>query len=867
MGQPPEGLAEKGLKKGDDLIKGDPTKHFDESKPTGENDPNDEPLVASSNAFKCPDDGTRRESGAKTSAANEGDPGKRIQPLEPEAIEEEPKPKLAVIASALPPPNPIDQVVEQFIQYDIGQLRGSSGEQARSAFNRLGTESVPALIRGLNRAACLAASCPVIVLTQKLHSVLPSCGPEMTELAVGQLGVGVPSTAPHYYSLERLKQQLFGMLPADHPLRRRIELAVQLTADPARIPRYVRSVDPNDRWAAARAIVMGGAPLGDELIQLLGDAEPVIVQEARTGLMRLSGNKDFGPDLDADPAARERALADWRSWWFKRSTSTIFRRVSRLTDEELRAALQSRDAEERWAAVVTVGNRRLPCAAGLIGLLRDPDMLVRRDARKTLVQLAGGSDFGPADDAPSPAVEEAIAKWQQWRRMQELIAKFEVASREEVTAGFAKGDSLERLAAVRVARGRKLDCPEAFIQTLGDPQSEICQEARHALVQISGGSDFGPSENAGREAVEASVARWQRWLRWHRLVVAYESKTAPELLEVFRSPEPLERWAAVSVSRRQGLRPGAALIPLLRDDSADVQQEARQALVELGGGDYDFGPPENGDSPAVERSVERWTAWWQREAILPQLAGLPPQDLVVAFRSPEVPRRWAAVAAARRVRAPLHAELIQLVKDADGDVRQEARRALVQLAGGSDFGPAEDADARAVDQAEGQWENWWASEQQRREAAAGNALKLARIVLDKNPNAGRRRLHEVVTQFAGTQAAQTAQNLLDKVAQVAPREDQPREKSASADARRVKRKSDLVAEPDQKVTPEQLEKEAALMLRLAKVSLSHRPAMFRERLQELIERYPGTKAAQEGQRLLNADSGKPAATGDGRKKD
>ncbi len=803
---------------------------------------------------------------ANTIAAIEKEdvPETKILPLEPEAIEED-KPKLAVLAVTMPPPNQLDQVVHQFIQYDIGQLPGPAGQQALMAFNRLGTESVPALIRGLNQAACLSASCPIIVLTHKLNTTLQNCGPEMIELAISQLGVGVPSTAPYCRRLEGLKQQLFTRLSGDHPLRQGTELAARLAMNPAELPQYIRSGDPNQRWAAARAIVTGGAPLGDELIQLLGDSEPAIVQEARAGLVRLAGNKDFGPGPDANPAAQERALADWRSWWLKRSSSSVFRRVSRLTDGQLRPALAGQDAEERWAAVVVVGNRRLPYAEELTGLLRDPDRLVSREARKILVQLADGTDFGPPEEAEPAAVEAAVAKWQQWCRLQALIAQCEKTAPEELIAGFGKADPLERLAAVRVARARKLDRPEAFIQALGDQQPEISQEARHALVQISGGSDFGPSENTDQEAVQAAVARWLRWLRWHRLIVAYGPKTEPELLQIFGSAEPFERWAAVSVSRRKGFRPATALIELLRDNSPDVQQEARQALVEIAGGEFDFGPAEDSDPQSRELSQVRWTTWWQREELVPQLMAMSPEELAAAFRSPAMPQRWAAAAAARRMRAPLQPDLIQLVRDPDNEVRQEARRALAQAAGGSDFGPPETADAQAVEAAVQQWENWWAGEQERRETAAAQALKMARIILDKNPNAARKRLDDVVTQYAGTQSAQAAQDLLNKVPQVVSREDPPRGKSAPGAPRSATGKTGLAAEPEEKVAPEQLEKEAATLLRHAKEFFYHRPEMFRDRLRELIDRYPGTKAAREAQRQLEAEAAKRAATGAARK--
>jgi hypothetical protein len=835
--------------------------------------PDDAAPAAKPPASGTPEDAGRKPAPGGTTGVDSPDassgpgPEAPARPLEPEALQGDGKPQLAVAAGTLPPPNQLDQVVDRFILHDIGQLPGPEGKEARAAFDRLGTESVPALLRGLNRAASLTAGSPVVVLVEKLQAVLQLCGPEMTELAVGQLGTGIPATGPHYYRLESLKQQLLTSLPTDHPLKRRIELAKRLSANPAQIPEHVRSDDPNERWAAARAIFICGAPLGDELTQLVGDVEPVIIQEARAGLVRLAGDKDFGPKPNADSAERERALADWRSWWFSRSNNAVFRRLAKMTDRALRAALQSQDAEERWAAVVLVGNRRLPCSGDLIGLLRDADLAVRRDARRTLVQFAEGLDFGPTEEATPQVIDEAVANWQRWLRLQELIQAFEAESPAELIAAFAGTDPVERLAAVRVARARKLDRPEEFIRALGDPQPEICQEARHALLQISGGSDFGPLENAEREAVQDAVARWQRWLRWHRLVLDFESKDEAELLDTFQSEEPLERWAAVSVSRRKGFRPGAALIDLLRDGSADVQQEARQGLVELGAGEYDFGPPETGDPQQMDHAVERWTTWWQREMLLPTFIGRPPEELAAAFRSPEVPQRWAAVAAARRVRAPLQPDLISLVRDTDQDVRQEARRALAQWAGGSDFGPPEDADPQSVETAAAQWEKWWAGEQERREAAAASALKLAQIVVETNPNAAQKRLQDVVTQFAGTEAAQTAQKLLNEVPQVASTDNPPRKSPPPTASRAAKQRAELAAEPAVKLAPEQLENEAGLMLRLAKMTLSHRPEMLRQRLEELIDRYPGTKAAQEARQLCDSPAAKPAPAGNAAKKD
>src|SRR5262249_10279778 len=56
-----------------------------------------------------------------------------------------------------------DRIVDRFILYDIGRLRGVEGQQALQEFNRLGPDAIPAMVRGYNRACTIEASCPVIV--------------------------------------------------------------------------------------------------------------------------------------------------------------------------------------------------------------------------------------------------------------------------------------------------------------------------------------------------------------------------------------------------------------------------------------------------------------------------------------------------------------------------------------------------------------------------------------------------------------------------------------------------------------------------------------------------------------------------------
>ncbi len=93
----------------------------------------------------------------------------------------------------------LDQIVDDFIAYDVGKLRGAAGAAARQRFAELGPEALPALVRGLNKAAGIHASCPVGVIAGKLITTLRTANdPSLREFAIANIGVGVPENAPRF---------------------------------------------------------------------------------------------------------------------------------------------------------------------------------------------------------------------------------------------------------------------------------------------------------------------------------------------------------------------------------------------------------------------------------------------------------------------------------------------------------------------------------------------------------------------------------------------------------------------------------------------------------------------------------------------
>ena len=85
-----------------------------------------------------------------------------------------------------------DEIIDRFTQADIGLLRGAEARDAVRDFKNLKSDAIPALIRGLNRAARIEHSCPVTVIAEKLQRMLlASDDQELLQFARDEIGAGV----------------------------------------------------------------------------------------------------------------------------------------------------------------------------------------------------------------------------------------------------------------------------------------------------------------------------------------------------------------------------------------------------------------------------------------------------------------------------------------------------------------------------------------------------------------------------------------------------------------------------------------------------------------------------------------------------
>src|SRR5260370_42549406 len=67
-----------------------------------------------------------------------------------------------------------DKVIDRFIEYDTGKLKGPEAKKALEDFMKLPPEAVFALIRGLNRAAAIEHSCPALVIAKRIGTQIKS---------------------------------------------------------------------------------------------------------------------------------------------------------------------------------------------------------------------------------------------------------------------------------------------------------------------------------------------------------------------------------------------------------------------------------------------------------------------------------------------------------------------------------------------------------------------------------------------------------------------------------------------------------------------------------------------------------------------
>lgn len=301
---------------------------------------------------------------------------------DPSRSKEERKP--SAIAPSLPAltdeeENKLDEIIDRFILQDIGKLRGAEAKKALTDFNKLGPEAIPALIRGMNKAASIDDSCPALVIAKKLHRLLSASNDlELLQFARENVGAGVRRSR-HLGTLEELR---FFCTQRKTLVSRQIAAGVLPTKSPRTL-------------SVAELATAAGSERGDKLKMVLIELE------------KRQGDEVIGALGSAAGASYEEDIQ-------KLARDLLHRNLSRQKEPVLKEKLQDDRAEVRIAAARVTGEKRMRLGGELIDLLGDAEARVRDAAHQALVRLNQGTDLGPKAKANEKERAEAVRKWREW---------------------------------------------------------------------------------------------------------------------------------------------------------------------------------------------------------------------------------------------------------------------------------------------------------------------------------------------------------------------------------------------------------------------------------------------------------------------
>jgi hypothetical protein len=297
-------------------------------------------------------------------------------------VADEPKsapPKVSWIAPSLPATTKEqerawDEIIDRFMLADTGKLRAAEAKEAMAAFDKLDQAAIPALLRGLNKAAEINHSCPVLMISKKLQRLLmASQDPVLLEFARDELQ-GKAQKSVHSVSLENLRVQLM--------LRKN---ALE------RLPLPPRSLE---KMATEGLVQLSTAERGERRKVVLNELAKRDGKEAMLALARAASVTD----RVMQPLARQ----------------GLEQQIGRASESSLRELLSDPAFEIRKAAIrVAATNREL--TRYIIERVADERADVRAEARAALTRLANNKvDFGPMPTATKAQQKKALQQWQEW---------------------------------------------------------------------------------------------------------------------------------------------------------------------------------------------------------------------------------------------------------------------------------------------------------------------------------------------------------------------------------------------------------------------------------------------------------------------
>jgi hypothetical protein len=167
----------------------------------------------------------------------------------------------------------IDRIIDRFILADTGRLRGLLAKKAVLDFQKLGPCAIFGLIRGMNKAAVIEASCPALSIGKKLATMLRSTTDvELLEFARENIGVGLDRST-HRAVLADLRVLCMSRL---RPVKKAVGV----------MKKRLKHEESDVRLKATKKLASLGMPLRKELIELLLDSNAKVRKGALRAVVR-----------------------------------------------------------------------------------------------------------------------------------------------------------------------------------------------------------------------------------------------------------------------------------------------------------------------------------------------------------------------------------------------------------------------------------------------------------------------------------------------------------------------------------------------------------------------------------------------------
>jgi hypothetical protein len=279
----------------------------------------------------------------------------------------------------------LDAIIDRFMDADIGVLRGEEAKTATRTFARLGPEAIPALVRGLNRAAAIQHSCPVVVIAAKLNRLLTASNDaELLEFVHDNAGAGVGRTR-HANVIRDLR---FRCTLLKNAVARRAASDKRPSSGSRPTTKSLRTMTVGELAKAA------STERGPRLRQVLVELSHRQGAEVVDGLSVAAGS------YDSNTQKLGRTLLDGH--------------LAGKSAEVVQEKLKDDNVEVRKSAIRVVASKMRTLGGDLIDLLTDKDDSVRVAAHAALVKIGRGRDYGPPANATDAQREQAQQKWRKW---------------------------------------------------------------------------------------------------------------------------------------------------------------------------------------------------------------------------------------------------------------------------------------------------------------------------------------------------------------------------------------------------------------------------------------------------------------------